>query len=441
MKMNIRRILILALLLGVLSAQAQRDTIIVQQGDTFETIAIRYGITLNDLISANPGKRQCYTGMRLVVPQAERSPVGKSGVSSPLVIFSDSLLLQAKTLSTAGQYKAAIQLYDQVIDMEVRRAYGLAGRGECYYRLEKYKKAKADLQAAIHSEGMATQEKEWCSTALQEVEKGLSTKRDRQNRVWANIGLAVASTAAVAATAYAVSEQNKAQQAAYQGSHPSGTRRSSSARSGSSAGHLERSDQIIAQSQREIDQMLARGQAQMQMYNQQMVVEVQQAKRHIEEVNREQLRWAAEFNEKNGRYPTEAEMDRWLFENHRDIWMLNAQAKADSGSGDNANSASEESSSSRSGGMSADYYVSSYKRNEHLVEMWFNNLTLTGYKGEDRNGNVRGKTNGEMKSYAYIRNQSGLKKAQAEMRKVRLEAEKHGVHIQESKWETATVRY
>ena len=42
---------------------------------------------------------------------------------------------------------------------------------------------------------------------------------------------------------------------------------------------------------------------------------------------------------------------------------------------------------------------------------------------------------------AYVGNKSGLRDAQNQMRKIRLEAEKHGIHIVQSKWETATANF
>ena len=212
MNMKSRLFIILFLLAITIPVAGQQKTIIVGFGETFETIAVKYGITLSDLKTANPGKERCYAGMKLIVPQPQISPIGISGVSSDLVRQSDSLLILAKAVRSSGQYKKAIKIYDKVINMSVRRAYGYAGRGECHYDLKNLKKAKSDLTSAIISGELASIEKSWCEDALEEVEKGLQTKREKRNRVWRNIGLAVAATAAVAATTYVASEQAKAQE-------------------------------------------------------------------------------------------------------------------------------------------------------------------------------------------------------------------------------------
>ena len=93
------------------------------------------------------------------------------------------------------------------------------------------------------------------------------------------------------------------------------------------------------------------------------------------------------------------------------------------------------------GELSPDQYEAAYRRWESRVQDWFNNLTSGGIKVQDKQGNIKGKTDGDMKGWAYVGNQSGLKRAQNEMRKIRLEAEKYGVHIVQSKWETATANY
>lgn len=93
------------------------------------------------------------------------------------------------------------------------------------------------------------------------------------------------------------------------------------------------------------------------------------------------------------------------------------------------------------GVLTPEQYETQYHRWEKVVEGYFNNLTTGGYKVQDNNGNISGKADNEMKGWAYVGNKSGLKRAQNEMRKIRLEAVKYGVQILQSKWETATANY
>ena len=93
MKTKLRSILVLFLLAVTSQVVGQQKSIVVGYGETFETIAIKYGVTMTDLMAANPGKANCYAGMKIIIPEAHNSPIGLSGVSSDLVNHSDSLLI------------------------------------------------------------------------------------------------------------------------------------------------------------------------------------------------------------------------------------------------------------------------------------------------------------------------------------------------------------
>ena len=151
-------------------------------------------------------------------------------------------------------------------------------------------------------------------------EKGLKEKREKRNKVWSNVGLAVASLAAIAVTTYAVSEQSKAQNANSQSSPNYG---------GTGASHLSRANAITRESDARINQQMRTATAQLNQMTRLTIIKAQQAQEHIAEVGKEQLQWTFEFNEKNGRYPTEEEKLWWLYNNHRDIWELQMRAKAE----------------------------------------------------------------------------------------------------------------
>lgn len=419
------------MLLSAITAVGQEETVVtVGYGETFETIATKYGVTVSDLLAANPGKAHCYAGQKIVVPHAVSSPVGHSGVYSPLIVESDSLLVLAKAKSSVGEYKEAIKIYNNVINLRVRRAYGFAGRGECYYNLKKYKKAQSDLGRAILTGQLATLEKDWCEEALEDIENEIREKRERRSRVWGQIGLAVASAAAMAATTYAAAEQSRAQNAYMRSQMPVGPAYYPGMGS----------NDIIAQSQARTNQIMAQGNAQLQQMTQATLLKVEQDRQHIFDTFQEQLNWSFEFNAKNGRYPTDAERDMWLYNNHRDLWMLEMQAKANGYSG-SSDAGQEQTADEYKGELSPEQYRASYQRWEAMVEGWMNNLTIGGYTTTSKDGDIRGKVDNDTKGYAYTGNQMGMKNAQKEMRRIRLEAEKYGVHIPQSKWETATARY
>lgn len=58
------------------------ETHIVQKGETFESIAKKYGVSLNELKEANPKTKQCFAGLKLVIPETVglATPVIEEGI-------------------------------------------------------------------------------------------------------------------------------------------------------------------------------------------------------------------------------------------------------------------------------------------------------------------------------------------------------------------------
>lgn len=434
MKIQVKLFLTCLFLQVVIPMMGQQDTIMVGYGETFETIANKYGITLSDLQATNPGMNKCYAGMEIVIPRPYKSPVGSSGISSPAVLYADSLLLSAKAKSAIGDYKKAIKLYNKVIDMNVRTPYAYAGRGECFFNLKKYKKAKSDLMTAISSDELAQIEKSWCKDALEDVEDELEARRQRRKQVWANIGLSVATAAAYTTAAYMASEQNRMQNQNFQSPVPS------SYATGSD--HLSRADQIIAQSNASINQMMARGNAQLNQMTQQTMVQAQMQKERMDQAFKEELAWRAEFAEKNGRQATEYEVDQWYGAHYPDLLQNRIMARASMNSDDSGDSNSNEMQDEYKGELSPDQYLAHYRKWEQYAEDAVRSLTSGGYTTKDNQGNIKGTSNSYyVKGVGYTGNQSRLRNCQEQMRKLRLEAAKYGVNIPQSKWETASVSY
>ena len=423
----------LPLLLSLFSIQvmAQQSTIIVGWGETFESIANKYNITISELKAANPGKDKCFAGMEIIIPQPQIKPIGTKSITSPVVLRADSLLIEAKARSMSGKQNEAIKLYNRVIEMNVRTPYARAGRGECYFDLKKYKKAKVDLCFAINSGQLTLEEKNICEDALEDVEKAIQLRRERRNAAWAKVGLTLATVTAVTATAIVASEQSKAQSQQFNSSMP--------AKSVEGADHLRRADQIIAQSNANINQTRFQGTAQLNQYTQSMMIQAEQKKQRISEATIEEYKWRGEYEKNNGFPPNEAEVIQWYNSHYPDLTenYIMARGKEYEMTHKDEKKEKEE----YKGELSPENYLKAYKGMEKNVQGWYNNLTTNGIKYEDKNGDIRGITTSDMKSYIYLGNQLGIKNAQREMRRIRLEAAKYGVQIPESKWETATSSY
>lgn len=426
-----------------------QQTITVGYGETFESIANKYEITISDLLAANPGKNVCYAGMKIIIPQPSKSPVGDNNVSSPVIIYADSLLLVAKKLSSQGLYKKAIKIYDNLIDMNVRTPYAYAGRGECNFGLKKYKKAKADLNHAINSGKLVEIEKDWCEDALEDVEKAILAKRERRNAAWSKVGLAFAATA-VAATAYVAASQTKTQNQSFQNPVPNQNP------------NLSRSDAAIAQTTAWEQQWRANNTAQLNQMSHNFVI---QSKIQAEENSRQYMenlaktreliqsqaqmqtefafnklnKWEEEFEKNAGRKPTEDEIDNYCQFNIPELYEARMQTKGMIGNyqpmtiDDNIITDKDK----YKGKLTPEQYINSYRKWEHIAEKHFNSLTVLGGKYEDKNGNIKGYT-GDTKSWGVTGISMNLRDAQREMRDIRLEAANYGVNIPISKWETVS---
>lgn len=91
--------------------------------------------------------------------------------------------------------------------------------------------------------------------------------------------------------------------------------------------------------------------------------------------------------------------------------------------------------------VSGGNYQSQYNMWAKRAESNYKSLTNLGYSAKSKSGNRSGGTLQSMNSGSYISMKSSLREAQREMQRIRREAARNGVTIQQSSWETATVKY
>lgn len=97
-------------------------------------------------------------------------------------------------------------------------------------------------------------------------------------------------------------------------------------------------------------------------------------------------------------------------------------------------------SSGYSSGSSTNYQ-SQYDMWARRAESNYNSLTNLGYSATSRKGNKSGGTLQSMSGSNYVQMKKNLRDAQREMQRIRRNAARSGVTIQQSPWETASVRY
>lgn len=190
------------MLLFVMVAQAQQVVHTVQRGETFELIARRYNIGLNELMAANPGEEECFVGMSLNIPNGSN----KSNHINIITPIEASQLERAADLIKEGQYKKATSLYSEVIKTSPT-ASAYFGRGISFYNREKYKSAINDFESAINSSDCTSEMKEHCNRLIADAEKLRAEQHERRNNLLGGLTAVVVGAAAVTATA-AMSSNN-----------------------------------------------------------------------------------------------------------------------------------------------------------------------------------------------------------------------------------------
>ncbi len=97
--------------------------------------------------------------------------------------------------------------------------------------------------------------------------------------------------------------------------------------------------------------------------------------------------------------------------------------------------------SSGSSNVNTGNYQAEYNRWEQRAKSNYETLTNLGYSVTNSRNDRSGSTGQSMNTGNYVMQKKALRDAQREMRNIRQRASRAGVHIAQSKWETATVSY
>ena len=142
----------------------------VQRGDTYASIAEKFGMTENELRHKNPGKRHLYAGMNIDIIdyyngrprniQRERyddrvdmggyEDSGRAYGTSSYALMDDPSFQEAQRLEQMGKYKDAAKIYSSMIDRNPSAPLYFV-RGVCYYQNKKWKNAIADFEHVMNA--------------------------------------------------------------------------------------------------------------------------------------------------------------------------------------------------------------------------------------------------------------------------------------------------
>lgn len=108
---------------------------------------------------------------------------------------------------------------------------------------------------------------------------------------------------------------------------------------------------------------------------------------------------------------------------------------------DNSYSSGYSGHNNSSSSNNASSYQTQYSRWESIAERHYNSITNTGFRVRDKQGNRGGSAMQGTNSGNYVQMKKSFRDAQRQMRNIRNDAQRHGVTITQSKWETATITY
>lgn len=211
-------LIIIALWLAAATADAQiAAKYQVQRGDTYATIAEKFGMTENELRHENPGKRHLYAGMTINIidynngrPRNIRRDsyddrVDMGGYETAdrdygtrsYSLMDDPSFQEAQRLEQMGKYKDAAKIYSKMIDQNPATPLYFI-RGVCYYQNKKWKNAISDFEYVMNSRDASDELLDECERYLESAHEQREIKRERNAATWAGILTGVVAVGVVA---------------------------------------------------------------------------------------------------------------------------------------------------------------------------------------------------------------------------------------------------
>ena len=219
-------------------ARSQDSLVIhtVQRGETFELIASRYGITLNELLEANPDEDVCYTGIELDVPvtvHSPKTPIIANSYTERNNSLEESLSNANKSLNAFSYYNAGVDYFNKKKYKKAANEFTKAisinptaisyiARGKSNLNRNEYKKAIQDFEKAQQVGGMSSDTKEECEDLLAYARQQREEQLKRRGQFWSKFAGTVLMTGAAVMQEKAQSSYNN------NASHVNGFRRDTS---------------------------------------------------------------------------------------------------------------------------------------------------------------------------------------------------------------------
>ena len=427
MRRAIKLLVLLCSLSAAINMMAQTTVHNVRPGDTFESVAARYGVAVEALIQANPYTQKCYVGAQLMIPSVEKSVPAKNNdkqTSGATISLEKKVQpVASNTVAKKPVTPAAVKNEDQPLDpyelidqgvalmgdgkyLKAKRAFTKAlkikslpeayyYRGICNYKKSKWKTAYKDLYIAKGSSSLDSKMKKEASQLYSKAYDYHKEKVERRRETWAAIGEAVGTTL-LAVGAVAAETMVAATSYGDYSSYNSGYSPSMS-----TSASLPAQDMSYL-----LDPNYAMAQVQQAEYQ-----EYQQVRQSYQQMGKDLT--LDEFRQIKGQA----------------IMMSNQETGSITETNDNISGGSYDPRDT-------------YRRWEKQAESIYDSLTIGGGTVKTESGKSHGVA-GEIWTHGgtYSSMQMLFRDAQKEMRRVREEAAAMGINITPSEWETRTISF
>ncbi len=196
-----------------LAAHNER-THLVRPGETYTSIAKKYGVTLDELRKCNSLISECHTGALLVIPETAishqevsksintKSPKSKSVSRSVAKNFKTAenpyVLMQQGLIEIKDcDYASAKKIFTSVLKIEtIPEAFYY--RGLCHYKKEHWKLASRDFYNAYYDSELDASLKDDAKSLYTVSKSRHEEKVERRREAWAEVGKILGETLLVA---------------------------------------------------------------------------------------------------------------------------------------------------------------------------------------------------------------------------------------------------
>lgn len=157
-----------------LPASGQQDlkTHTVQRGETFSSIAAKYGMSESELRAANPNAKTCFAGMKLNISSRAKTKSDKA----------DNRAQIATTKTTASAVTAP-----QVQRATVSYPNKFFHKGEEYFFKKKWSKAISSFSKVLSDPSSSEEEKQKSRDYLAKGQKEKEERSQRRREYWSNV--------------------------------------------------------------------------------------------------------------------------------------------------------------------------------------------------------------------------------------------------------------